>query len=167
MWQLIVSEFMTVDGVMQAPGGTDEDSEGGFEHGGWQMAYFDEIFSRAVMDGFAETDALLLGGRRSTSLPPSGRINPMTILIAPTMNALDKYVVSTTLEKAEWVKSTVIKADVAGEIQRLKQGPGKDIRVIGSGGLTQTLIDEDLVDRYDLMIHPITLGRGKRLSEKE
>ena len=163
MRRLIVSEFVTVDGVMQAPGGVDEDTEGGFQHGGWQMAYFDDMFGRHVMGGFAETDALLLGRTTYDIFAAYWPHQPEDDPVAPTMNGLKKYVVSDTLEAAEWANSTVIRGDVPGRIRRLKAEEGKDIRVIGSGTLVQTLANEDLVDQYDLMIHPIILGRGKHL----
>lgn len=162
MRRLIVGEFLTLDGVMQAPGGADEDTEGGFDHGGWQMAYFDEIFGQTVMEGLAAADALLLGRKTYEIFAAFWPNQPEGDPIAPTMNAFDKFVVSSTLESAEWVNSTVIRNDVVGEIKKLKERPGKDIRVIGSGELTQTLIEQDLVDEYSLMIHPIVLGKGKR-----
>lgn len=163
MGKLIVSEFLTLDGVMQAPGKPDEDTEGGFEHGGWQLEYFDEIFGQTVMEAFATTGALLLGRKTYDIFAGHWPNQPSDDPVAETMNGFDKFVVSKTLEEAKWINSSVIKSDVVGEIRKLKQQPGKDIRVIGSGELVQTLIEHDLVDEYSLMIHPIVLGSGKRL----
>jgi dihydrofolate reductase len=163
MRKLVVSTFLTLDGVMQAPGGSDEDTEGGFEHGGWQLVYFDEIFGKTIMDGFAATDALLLGRKTYDIFAAFWPNQPDDDPIAPTMNAFDKYVVTRTLDEAEWVNSKVIKGDVVAEIKKLKEQAGKDIRVIGSGDLAQTLMANDLVDEYQLVIHPLVFGTGKRL----
>lgn len=108
--KLIVGEFLTLDGVMQAPGGTDKDTEGGFDHGGWQMAYFDETFGQKVMEGLAAADILLLGRKTYDIFAAYWPNQPDDNPLAPTMNAFDKYVVSNTLETAEWVNSTVIRA---------------------------------------------------------
>jgi dihydrofolate reductase len=164
MPRIVVSEFVTLDGVMQAPGGPDEDTSGGFTRGGWQMPYFDDIFSSTLMDAFAATDGLLLG-RRTYDIfaawwPEQSADDPL----AATMNGLQKYVVSTTLnEPLAWENSRLIKTDLADEVSMLKRGSGKDILVIGSGELVQSLIKLDLVDAYRLMIHPLVLGTGKRL----
>ena len=163
MRKLILGEFLTLDGVMQAPGQSDEDTEGDFTHGGWQMSYFDEIFGQTIMEAFAATDALLLGRKTYEIFAAHWPNQPEDDPIAPTMNAFDKYVVSNTLEQATWVNSTIIRGDVPGEIERLKEQQGKNIQVIGSGELAQTLIEHDLIDEYSLMIHPLILGTGKRL----
>ena len=164
MPRIVVSEFLTLDGVMQAPGGADEDTSGGFERGGWQQPYFDDIFGSTMMDAFAATEGLLLGRRTydifAAFWPEQAADDPL----AATMNGLQKYVVSTTLtEPLAWQNSTLIKTDLAGEVAMLKRGSGKDIQVIGSGELVQSLIMLDLVDAYRLMIHPLVLGTGKRL----
>jgi dihydrofolate reductase len=164
MPRIVVSEFLTLDGVMQAPGGADEDTSGGFERGGWQQPYFDDIFGSTLMDAFAATDGLLLG-RRTYDIfaawwPEQSADDPL----AATMNGLQKYVVSTTLsEPLAWENSRLIKTDLADEVSMLKRGSGRDILVIGSGELVQSLIKLDLVDAYRLMIHPLVLGTGKRL----
>jgi dihydrofolate reductase len=164
MRKLIVSEFLSLDGVMQSPGGPDEDPSGGFEHGGWQQQYFDEVFGRFVTKGLETTGGLLLGrvtyeifARYWPSAPAD---NPLAGII----NALPKYVVSTTLrEPLSWTKSTLIADAVPARIARLKEEDGRDLRVIGSGRLAHTLMEHDLVDEYQLMIHPLILGGGKRL----
>jgi len=163
MRKVIVNEFLSLDGVMQSPGYPDEDREGDFEHGGWQQSYFDEVFGAALQEGFASTGGLVLGRKTyeifAAHWPKAGDDDP----IAATMNGFDKFVVSNTLEKVEWVNSHLIKGDEAAEIAKLRQQSGKDLRVIGSGDLVHTLMEADLIDEYQLMIHPILLGSGKRL----
>jgi dihydrofolate reductase len=164
MRKIVVSEFLTLDGVMQAPGDPDEDRSGGFDKGGWQLAYFDDVFGATMMEAFAATGGMLLGRLTYENFAAHWPNQPADDPIAPTMNGLEKYVVSTTLsEPLSWQNSTLIKDDVRGAIGRLKQGSGKEIQVIGSGELVQTLIEHDLVDSYRLMIHPLVLGKGKRL----
>jgi dihydrofolate reductase len=164
MRKLVVSEFLTLDGVMQSPGYPDEDPSGGFEHGGWQMPLMDDVAGAEIMEGMAATDALLLG-RITYEIfagywPSAGGDDPM----AETINNFTKYVVSTTLhEPLNWRDSHVIAGDVPGGVAKLKQESGKDIQVIGSGNLAQTLMRHDLVDEYRLMIYPLVLGTGKRL----
>ncbi len=164
MRKIVVSEFLTLDGVMQAPGDPNEDRTGGFEHGGWQLAYFDDIFGSVMMDAFAATGGLLLGRTTYENFARHWPNQPAEDPLAGTLNGLTKYVVSTTLtEPLAWQNSTLINGDVAGEIAKLKEGSGKEIQVIGSGELVQTLIEHDLVDQYRLMIHPLVLGTGKHL----
>jgi dihydrofolate reductase len=164
MRKLVVSEFLTLDGVMQSPGYPDEDPSGGFEYGGWQMPLMDEVAGADIMAGMAATDALLLG-RVTYEIfagywPTASADDP----IADTINAFTKYAVSTTLrEPLDWENSHLIGGDVPEEVGKLKQGTGKDIQVIGSGVLVQTLMEHDLVDEYRLMIYPLVLGKGKRL----
>jgi len=161
MRKLIVSEFVTLDGVMQAPGGPDEDRSGGFDAGGWQMSYFDDVFGKIVLEGLSDTDFLL--GRRTYDIfaeywPKAPADDP----VAPLMNDAQKYVVSTTLqEPLTWERSHLLR-DTA-EIGELKAQGDKELRVIGSGELVQSLMDKDLVDEYVLMIHPLVVGGGKRL----
>jgi len=164
MRKLVVSEFLTIDGVMQAPGDPNEDRDGGFEHGGWQLAYFDDEFGEFVTKGLADAGAFLLGRLTYQNFAAFWPNEPADDPIASQMNATPKYVVSTTLsEPLRWQNSHLIRDDVAGRIRRLKAEAGKDIQVAGSGQLVQTLIRENLVDEYQLMIHPIVLGSGKRL----
>jgi dihydrofolate reductase len=164
MPRIVVSEFLTLDGVMQAPGDPNEDRSGGFEHGGWQLAYFDDIFGSTLMDAFAAAGGMLLGRRTYEIFAGHWPKQPADDPLAGTMNGMQKYVVSTTLtEPLAWQNSTLIKADVADEVAKLREGTGKEIQVIGSGELVQTLAEHDLVDAYRLMIHPLVLGTGKRL----
>jgi dihydrofolate reductase len=164
MRKLIVSEFLTLDGVMQAPGLPDEDRSGGFQYGGWQVPLMDEEAGSAIMEGFASTGGLLLGRVTYDIFAGYWPNAPADDPLAGTINRLPKYVVSTTLrEPLPWENSHLIAGDVATGIARLKGESGGDIRVIGSGQLVQTLMQHHLVDEYDLMIYPIVLGTGKRL----
>ena len=165
MRKLIVSEFVTLDGVMQAPGGPDEDRSGGFEHGGWQMSYGDDTFGNFVVKGIAGAGGFVLGrktydifaGYWPTAPDGEGAVREP-------LNKLPKFVASKTLrDPLPWNNSTVIKGDLAAEIRKLKKENGNHLLVIGSGNLVQTLIQNDLVDEYQLMIHPLILGSGARL----
>ena len=164
MRKVIVSEFLTLDGVMQAPGLPDEDRSGGFEHGGWQLPLMDEEAGAVVMEGLNSTGGLLLGRVTYEIFAGYWPNAPADDPLAKTLNEMPKHVVSTTLqEPLAWNNSHLIKGDVPGEITKLKQGAGGDLRVIGSGQLVQTLIQHDLVDQFDLLIYGIVLGSGKRL----
>jgi dihydrofolate reductase len=164
MRKVIVSEFLTLDGVMQAPGAPDEDRSGGFEHGGWQLALMDEEAGSAVMDGLAATGGLLLGRVTYEIFAAYWPNAPGDDPLAKMLNDMPKHVASTTLrEPLSWNNSHLIQGDLAAEITKLKQAPGEDLRVIGSGELVQTLIQHDLVDQYDLLIYGLVLGSGKRL----
>jgi dihydrofolate reductase len=162
--KIIVSEFLTLDGVMQAPGDPNEDRSDGFDQGGWQLGYFDDALGSSVMEGLAATGGFLLGRKTYEIFAAHWPKQPADDPLAGTFNELPKYVVSTTLgEPLAWQNSILIRGDVAGELAKLKEQPGKDITVIGSGELVQTLIRHDLVDEYRLMVHPIVFGNGKRL----
>jgi dihydrofolate reductase len=164
MRKVIVSEFLTVDGVMQAPGHTDEDRRRGFEHGGWQMGYIDEVGGKAITEGITQSGGLMLG-RRTYELfaaywPSASAEEPL----AGIMNSLPKFVASRTLkEPLEWENSTLLKGDLVEEVTKLKEQSGGDLLVIGSGDLVQSLMQQDLVDQYQLMIHPLVLGSGMQL----
>jgi dihydrofolate reductase len=162
--KLIVSEFITLDGVIQAPGGTDEDTEGGFPYGGWTHPYWDDAIGELFGAAMSESDALLLG--RKTWEIHGGAFEPMADgdPFGDLMNGIDKYVVSETLEDGKaWRNSTVIKGDVANEVRALKEQPGKNILLDGSSELSHTLIENDLVDEYHLLVYPVVLGEGKKL----
>ena len=161
MGELIITTFMTLDGVLQAPGGPDEDRESGFEHGGWQAPFFDEASGERIQQELESWDAYLLGRRTYdifASYWPNAEDGPFTQL----MNSLPRYVASRTLTEAEWPGTTVLSGDMAEEIPRLKERHER-IGVWGSGDLAQTLLREDLVDRLDLWLYPVVLGTGKRL----
>jgi dihydrofolate reductase len=162
--RLTLHTFLTLDGVMQAPGGPDEDPDGHFEHGGWSFPYGDQDFGAAMADWFARADAFLLG--RKTYEIFRGhwpRVTDADDPIASKLNALPKYVASTTLDSVDWHNSVLLGGDVAVEIAKLKERPGNELQVHGSGGLAQTLIDRDLVDEYRLLFFPVHLGSGKKL----
>ncbi len=163
MRTLAVIEFLSLDGVMQAPGSPEEDTAGGFQHGGWQMPYFDDVLGAAAVEGMAGTDAYLFGRKTYEIMAAFWPTAPDDDPYAGHLNSTPKYVASTTLQSAEWQNSTVIKGSVAEEVAKLKEQAGKNIAVLGSGDLVQTLIKDDLVDEYSLMVFPIVLGTGKRL----
>lgn len=160
---LVVGTFLTLDGVMQAPGGPDEDRDGGFEHGGWSVNYWDERMGE-IMDGqFAEADALLLGRKTyeifASHWPNVDAKDPM----AAKLNSMPKYVASGTLEEVEWNDSTLLSGDVREAVENLKADRGDVIMVQGSHDLIQTLLTHDLVDEFWLWVFPLVLGGGKRL----
>jgi dihydrofolate reductase len=164
MRKLTVSEFVSLDGVMQAPGGADEDTEGGFRQGGWQMAYFDDVAGERIGASMAQTGAFLFGRKTYEIFASYWPTQPDDNPFAKILNGLPKYVASTTLgEPLAWQNSTLLQGDVAKAVAELKVGEGGNIVVLGSGGLVQTLYENDLVDEYALMIHPIVLGSGKKL----
>jgi len=162
MRKLIFLGFITVDGVIQAPGGPGEDTSGGFPYGGWQAPYGDEVVSKVLNEQWSEPFDLLLGRKtfeifasywpyHKEGLPGSG------------INNATKYVASTTLNSHDWKKSVFLKGDVAEEVRKLKQQDGRVIYIYGSANLIQTLLKHDLIDEFWLRICPITLGTGKRL----
>ena len=164
MRRLIVSEFLSLDGVMQAPGGQDEDRTGSFEHGGWQQQYSDEVFGRFVTQEFERTGGLLLGRVTYDIFAGYWPSAPADNPLAGTMNALPKYVVSTTLrEPLSWTNSTLIADDVRVRVARLKKEDGQDLRVIGSGQARPDAHGARPGRRVPVADPPADLGRGKRL----
>jgi dihydrofolate reductase len=165
MRKMIVNEFMSLDGVVQAPGGADEDTTGGFEHGGWHLRHFDEVSRQRVLEGIVGAGGFLLGRRTYEIFAGYWPNAPEEEqVIAEPLNTKPKYVVSSTLrDPLEWRNSTVLQGDVAGAVTALKQGDGADLHVIGSTQLVQALIEHDLVDELRLMIDPVVLGGGKRI----
>ncbi len=163
MRELIVGEFITLDGVIQAPGGEQEDTEGGFAHGGWTRPYWHEEIGAHFFQTISGADALLLG--RKTWLIHGGAFEPMVgDPFGDVMNNIHKYVVSTTLQSTSaWRNSTLISSNVVDAVRQLKQQPGKNILTDGSSVLIQALAQADLVDEYDLNVYPLVLGSGKRL----
>ena len=163
MRELIVAEFITLDGVIQAPGGADEDTEGGFAHGGWTQPYWHDDIGAHFFQTMSEADALLLG--RKTWQIHGGAFEPMVgDPFADAMNDVRKYVVSTTLTSASaWRNSTLIRDNVVEAVRELKQQPGRNILVDGSSVLAKMLARNDLVDEYSLHLYPLVLGGGKRL----
>jgi dihydrofolate reductase len=163
MRRLIVSTFASLDGIMQAPGGPEEDTTGGFALGGWMFDYGDESTDIAAA-GFDGKDRELVLGRRTYEIfeaywPYQSDDDP----IAKTFNAARKYVASRTLTMLQWNNSTLLRGDVVSAIIALKAPPGLDLQVIGSGNLIQTLQAASLIDEYNVWTFPVVLGRGKRL----
>jgi dihydrofolate reductase len=163
MRMLRVIEFLSLDGVMQAPGDPEEDTEGGFRHGGWQRPYFDEVLASSAAEGMAATDAYVFGRKTYEKMAAYWPTAPEDDPYARHLNSMPKYVASTTLEDVEWRNSTLIRGNVAEEVAKIKREPGGNIAVLGSGDLIQTLVRHDLVDEYFLGVFPIVLGSGKRL----
>ncbi len=158
MRKVIVSEFVTLDGVMEDPGGAEK-----FEHGGWTMPYWHEEIGKVKFDELFASDALLLGRVTYQGFAAAWPSRTDEAGFADRMNGLPKYVVSTTLEEVGWNNARLIKGNVAEEVSRLKQQPGQDILIAGSGTLVQTLMQHDLIDDYRLLVYPVVLGSGKRL----
>jgi dihydrofolate reductase len=163
MRKLIVSEFMSLDGVIQAPGGPDEDRDGGFAHGGWTMPYWHDDIGATFMSLMADTDAFLLGRRTYVTHGEAFEPMPAGDPFGDVMNAPAKYVVSKTLEKAVWRHTTIIRDDVVGAVRALKAQPGKNILTDGSSQLVPVLLAHDLVDELHLLLYPLSLGGGKRI----
>jgi len=164
MPKIVVNAFLTLDGVMQAPGGPDEDREGGFVHGGWQAPYADEVMGRLVTEGFADADGFLLG-RKTYEIFANywPKVTDPNDPIAAALNSRPKYVASRGLERVAWNNSSLIKGDVVAEVRKLRQQPGRTLQTWGSTELLQTLLKHDLIDEYRLFIFPVVLGAGKRL----
>ena len=166
MRKVIANEFLSLDGVAQAPGGADEDPSGGFAHGGWHMRYMeDELAQQWVLRSIREAGGFLLG-RRTYEIFAAYWPNASEEeqVIAEPLNTKPKYVASTTLTAPlEWQNSTLVDGEVAAAVASLKQQDSGDLHVIGSTELMQTLIEHDLVDEFRLMIDPVVLGGGKRI----
>jgi dihydrofolate reductase len=165
MTKVIVNEWMTLDGVAQSPGAADEDTTGGFEHGGWHLRYFDDISQNKVVENLTEAGGFLLGRRTYEIFAAYWPNAPEEEqAVAQPLNTRPKYVASTTLsEPLEWQNSVVLQGDLAEAVAALKQEEGADLHVIGSTKLVKTLIEHDLVDEYRLMIDPVVVGGGKRI----
>jgi dihydrofolate reductase len=165
MRSVIVNEFMTLDGVVQAPGAADEDPTGGFEHGGWHLRYFDETSQKWVLDSIVEAGGFLLGRRTYEIFAAYWPNAPEEEqVIAEPLNTKPKYVASRTLTgPLEWQSSTLLEGDVAEAVRTLKQEDGDDVHVIGSAELVRSLIEHDLVDEFRMMIDPLVVGGGKRI----
>ena len=163
MRKLIVSEFMTLDGVMQAPGGKDEDRDGGFEHGGWTIPYWHDDIGKSFGALMADTDAFLLGRRTYVTHAEAFEPLPPGDLFGDMMNAPKKYVVSRTLKDPIWRNTTIIRDNVIESVRALKAEPGKNILTDGSSQLVHALFAHDLVDELHLLLYPLALGGGKRV----
>jgi dihydrofolate reductase len=167
MRKITAFESVTLDGVMQAPGRPDEDTRGGFEHGGWALPYSDPVMAQVAGAGMAASPDLLFGRRTYEdfySVWPNRTDNPFTDLL----NNTQKYVASTTLrEPLPWKNSTLLEGDAAESVGALKAQAGKDVVILGSGEVVRALTNAGLVDRYILLIHPLVLGSGRRLFDND
>lgn len=163
MRKLLVSTFVSLDGVMQAPGGTDEDRELGFEHGGWGAPLFDERTIGLLARLTERADALVLGRKTYESFAATWPLAEADDPIGAKLNGMRKYVASRTLDTVSWQNSTLLTGDVPEAVRELKRGQGGEIQVHGSGDLVQTLLAHDLVDEYSLLVFPVLIGSGKRL----
>ena len=165
MRKVIVQEWMTLDGVVQAPGAADEDTSGGFRHGGWHLPYFDDLSMKWVLANVSGAGGFLLGRRTYESFAahwPNASEEEQPL--AEPLNTRPKYVASRTLsEPLEWQNSTVLQGDVAEAVAALKRQDGGDLLVIGSTAFVQTLVGHDLVDEFRVMVDPLVVGGGKRL----
>ena len=166
MRKIVVSEFMSLDGVMQAPGGAEEDTTGGFTQGGWTQPYWHDDLGAHFFQAMSESDALLLGRKtwqgHGAAFEPMPEGDPFGDL----MKAMPKYVVSTTMTEADvsaWRNSTLIKDNVVEQVRALKARPGKNIAIDGSSVLIHTLAQHDLIDEYRLIVYPLVLGSGKKV----
>ncbi len=164
MSKIVLFTYLTLDGVMQAPGRPDEDRRGGFEHGGWTAPYRDSVLGSVAGESMATSGALLFGRRTYQDFyavwPNRPQPNPFTDLL----NNMQKYVASTTLkEPLPWSNSTLLGGDARAAVARLREQPGKDLVILGSGELARSLMGQNLVDTYVLVVCPLVLGSGRRL----
>ncbi|MEU9744933.1 dihydrofolate reductase family protein [Streptomyces niveus] len=163
MRKLMVTTFVSLDGVMQGPGGSDEDRDGGFEHGGWSVPHFGPDLIQRMTDLVQRADALLVGRRTYDIFAATWPLAEADDPIGSKMNSVRKYVASRTLDTVSWQNSTLLTGDVAEAVARLKQEGDGEIQVHGSGDLIQTLIAHDLVDEFHVLVFPVLVGSGKRL----
>ena len=165
MRKVVADEWMSLDGVVQAPGNPEEDATGGFQHGGWHLRYFDDLSQKWVLEGLTSAGGFLLGRRTYEMFAAYWPNAPEEEqVIAQPLNMLPKYIASRTLaDPLEWQNSTVLQGDLAEAVAALKQEDGGDLNVIGSAELVQTLIEHDLVDEFRIMLDPLVLGGGKRI----
>jgi dihydrofolate reductase len=164
MRKVIVNEFMSLDGVVQAPGEAGEDTSGGFTHGGWHLGYLDQKAAGAALENIEAAGGFLLGRRTYEIFAGHWPTAPEEEqAFAVPLNTKPKYVASRTLTELEWENSALLEGDVAEAVAALKREDGGDLHVIGSTELVQTLVEHDLVDEFRLMIDPLVLGGGKRL----
>ena len=164
MGTLTMTAFVTLDGVMQGPGGPQEDTRGDFRHGGWLVPYFNDELGRIVDQSFARADAFLLGRFTYEVFAAHWpRVDDPADVVAGALNRLPKHVVSTTLDEVEWNNSSLVRGDVARQIAALKRRYDRELQVHGSCGLAQTLFENELIDELRLWTFPVVLGTGKRL----
>ena len=160
---LVAVEFLSLDGVMQSLGSPDEDTSGGFRHGGWAQGYGDEVLGRFAGERMAPTDAYLFGRRTYEKMAAFWPSQPDSNPMAAHLNAMPKHVASTTLHTLDWPGARLLEGDVRAAVADLKAQPGGRITILGSGELVRSLVAAGLVDELELFIHPLVLGGGKRL----
>lgn len=163
MRKLIVSEFVTLDGVMQAPGGKEEDTDGGFQHGGWTVPFWHDDIGASFFEMLQECDTFLLGRRTYVTHAEAFEPMPVGDPFGDVMNGKKKYVVSKTLQNPQWRNTTIIRDNVVESVRALKQEPGQNILTDGSSQLVHALLQAGLVDELHLLLYPITLGSGKKV----
>jgi dihydrofolate reductase len=164
MARIIVNNDLTLDGVMQAPGDPDEDRRDGFEYGGWAQPYFDPVMAEAAGEGMAKSGGMLFGRRTYEQFASVWPNRPDDDPFATFLNGTPKYVASTTLqEPLPWANSTLLKGDAGDAVAKLKADLEKDLVILGSGELIRSLMRRNLIDQYNLQIHPLILGTGRRL----
>jgi dihydrofolate reductase len=163
MRKIVAGEFVSVDGVYQGPGGPDEDRDGGFDQGGWVVPFIDDAFGEYIVGLINSADAFLFGRKTYDIFAASWPMTPEDDPVGAKFNNSPKYVASNTLTSASWTGTTVLSGDIAAELAKLKEGEGGDIQIAGSGDLIQTLLKNDLIDEFALIIFPVVIGEGKRL----
>jgi dihydrofolate reductase len=162
--KIVVNNYVTLDGVMQAPGHPDEDRRGGFAHGGWAAPYNDDVMLGAAKEGMEKSGSLLFGRRTYEKMRAAWADQPDDNPFANVLNNREKYVASRTLKKPlEWRNSTLLEGDAADAVAELEKRPGKDVVILGSADLIASLMQRNLIDEYVLLIHPVVVGAGRRL----
>jgi len=163
MGKIVAAEFVTLDGVYQAPGGPDEDRDGGFANGGWVVPFLSDQFGQYALETVLSADAFLFGRKTYDIFAASWPMTPDDDPVGAKFNGSPKYVASNTLTSSDWAGTTILSGDVAADVARIKSEVDGEIQLAGSGNLIQTLLKHDLIDEFNLIIFPVVVGAGKRL----